>query len=260
MIHAARITFVLWCFLRLNPFPGPSLIAGEEGDQKEIVTRNAVCTWAEQPPKLDGKLDEPCWQKAIPIDRFASFWDKTPRAGTKAYLVWDDEALYYAATMTDKEVRSFGTQRNDTLWDGDVFELFFKPKVDDPGYCEFQANPKSLIFEMAFPRRGVYPASAPKAPLLGNQAVAVVDGTVDHPGDVDRGWTVEGRIPWKAFELVGGRPKAGDSWRFAMCRYDHGPEGTKPVLMSSAPLSVPNFHRTEDYATLRFEGPQPKAR
>ena len=70
-----------------------------------------------------------------------------------------------------------------------------------------------------------------------------------------QGWTVEGRIPWTAFQPSGGKPKPGDVWRFALCRYDYGPEGTKPVLMSSAPLTQPSFHRHEDYGKLRFDGP-----
>jgi hypothetical protein len=225
----------------------------------ELVTDQAVCPWADRPPVLDGKLDDPCWKQAVPIERFASFWTKTPRTGTRAYLVWDDQALYYAATMADTEVRAYGTTRNDTLWDGDVFELFFKPSTERPEYCEFQANPKGLIFEMAFAKRGDHPGSFRDAPVLGHEAAVVVDGSLDHPGDRDRGWTVEGRIPWTAFALAGGKPKAGASWRFAMCRYDYGPEGTKPVLMSSAPLTVSSFHRYEDYSTLRFEGPKPRS-
>src|SRR3954470_22831051 len=78
--------------------------------EPEIVTRQAVCRRADRPPVLDGKLDDPCWKEATVIDRFASFWDRTPRAGTKAYLTWDDEALYYAATMTDAELRAYGTR------------------------------------------------------------------------------------------------------------------------------------------------------
>ena len=40
----------------------------------EMVTRQAVCRWANKPPVLDGKLDDPCWQQARVIDHFASFW------------------------------------------------------------------------------------------------------------------------------------------------------------------------------------------
>jgi hypothetical protein len=71
---------------------------------------------------------------------------------------------------------------------------------------------------------------------------------------VERVCVVEGRIPWTAFAATGGAPKAGANWSFAVCRYDYGPEGTKPLLFSSAPLSVGDFHRYEDYGVLRFEG------
>ena len=223
--------------------------------EQEMVTRQAVCRWASKPPVLDGKLDDPCWQQATVIDHFASFWNKTPRAGTRAFLVWDDEAIYYAGAMTDAEVRSFGTHRNDTLWEGDVFELFLKPSAERPEYFEFQGNPREFVFEMAFSRRGEHPDPYSKGPVLGTKAVAVVNGTVDHPGDKDQGWTIEGRIPWTAFALTGAKPKPGDSWLFAICRYDYGPQGTEPVQMSSAPLTQLSFHRYEDYGTLRFDGP-----
>ena len=135
--------------------------------------------------------------------------------------------------------------------------MFFKPSAEKPEYYEFQANPKELIFECYFPRRGAYPKDFQQAPRLGNTAVVRLDGTLDHPGDKDRSWTVEGRIPWTAFRPSGGKPKPGDEWRFAICRYDYGPEGTKPVLMSCAPLTKANFHQHEDYGKLRFEGPRP---
>jgi hypothetical protein len=228
-----------------------------ERSQPSIATLEAVCRWTAQPPVLDGKLDDRCWQDAAPITQFATFWTGTPRAGTRAYLMWDDEALYYGATMSDAELRSFGTRRNDTLWDGDVFELFFKPSTTRPEYYEFQANPRELIFECAFPARGRGPKDFTAAPLLGHKAVVTLNGTLDQPGDRDTGWTVEGRVPWSAFNPSGGKPKPGDEWRFALCRYDYGPDGTKPILMSSAPLTQPSFHRHEDYGKLRFEGPKP---
>ena len=143
-----------------------------------IVTKEAVCRWAEQPPFLDGKLDDRCWQKAAVIDRFGAYWTdpKVARSGMFAYLVWDDEALYYAGSMTDAELRSFGSKRNDTLWHGDVFELFLKPSADLPGYFEFQANPRALVFEMAFPKRGQYPREFTIMPLLGNKAAVLFKG------------------------------------------------------------------------------------
>jgi hypothetical protein len=224
----------------------------------DLVTRNAVCRWAEQAPVLDGKLDDRCWEKAAVVDRFATFWTvpKAPRKGMLAYLVWDDDALYYAGSMTDAELRAFGTHRNDSLWKGDVFELFLKPSAERPEYYEFQANPRGIVFEAAFPRRGhQFPGGFKSAGELGSKAVVTLKGTLDQPGDKDERWIVEGRIPWTAFTPTGGRPKPDDEWLFAICRYDFGPDGTDPILMSSAPLTRSEFHRYEDYGRLRFEGP-----
>ena len=127
------------------------------GSDDPPVTREAVCRRVEAPPVIDGELDDPAWRQAErdAIVHFPAFWSGTDNGdGTRARLVWDDDALYFATTMTDSEVRSYGRKRNDTLWLGDVFELFFKPSNDSPRYYEFQVNPCSVILELPFPQRG----------------------------------------------------------------------------------------------------------
>src|SRR5205807_35237 len=80
------------------------------------ATHEAVCNWAVKPPKIDGKLDDKAWESAAVIDRFPAYWRNADSGtGTRARLLWDRDALYFAATMTDVELRSFGTKRNDTL-------------------------------------------------------------------------------------------------------------------------------------------------
>jgi hypothetical protein len=235
---------------------GLTLAAWAGPQEGPAVTREAVCRWAQEPPKIDGKLDDPAWKSAAVIDHFAAFWKGQETQGTRAWLVWDNDALYFAATMTDTELRSSGTKRNDHLWEGDVFELFFKPSAERPAYYEFQVNPKSLIVEVAFPRRGENFDKLAAGPPLGMEATAVAEGTIDQEGDRDQGWKVEGKIPWSAFRPTGGRPQPGATWLFALCRYDYGPKGTVPITMSSAPLTQPSFHRYEDYGRLTFEGPR----
>ncbi len=219
------------------------------------VTLQATCRWAARPPVLDGKLDDPCWKRAMLIDRFGTFWSKTstPQKVTAAYLMWDDDALYYAASMKDAELRSFGTSRNDALWNGDVFELFLKPTASSSEYYEFQANPRGVVFELFIPARERKPSDYAAEAPLGSRAVVALNGTLDRGGDRDVGWSVEGRVPWSAFAPTGGKPNPGDEWRFALCRYDYGPKGTRPNLTSSAPLTQSSFHHHEDYGKLRFE-------
>ncbi len=218
------------------------------------------CRWTEHPPVLDGKLDDPAWRRAVVIDYFPAFWNHhNPGALTKAWLLWDQDALYFAARMVDRELRSVGDRHNDELWNGDVFELFFKPDANAPSYYEFEVNPKAALLELAIPRAPFDFHKLALTPPLGAVVAVGVSGTLNHPGDVDHGWVVEGKIPWNAFVATGGRPRPGAVWRFALCRYDYGPEGTtKPQLTSSAPLSQPNFHLTSDYGWLIFHGPKPR--
>jgi hypothetical protein len=252
MILAPGVALLAGWALILAP-PGQGRAGAAPGPP---VTRAATCRWTEMPPAIDGKLDDPAWSRAEVIDRFSAFWaGRANDTGTKARLLWDREALYFQATMTDDELRSFGTRRQDHLYKGDVFELFFKPSADRPAYYEYEVNPRSVVMELAFVngREAYEKVAASTPPAI--EAVAIADGTVNQPGDRDRGWRVEGKIPWKAFAATGGRPAPGAAWLFALCRYDYGAEGTKPRTMSSAPLTTPSFHATQDYGRLTFEGP-----
>jgi lysophospholipase L1-like esterase len=223
-------------------------------DEPPAMTE-AVCRLVEKAPVLDGELDDPAWKQAQRIERFPTFWEGRPSdLRTVAWLCWDDDALYYAATMADDEIYAFGEKRNDTLWLGDVFEMFLKPAEDRPEYYEFQVNPRGVILELAFPRRGFSFEELAAKPPLGMSAVIKVRGTVNHPADEDTRWSVEGKVPWSLFKPTGGRPEPGAVWRFALCRYDYEDGGKNPTLMSSAPLRRPSFHRYEDYGKLKFEG------
>ena len=117
--------------------------------------------------------------------------------------------------MVDAELRSFGTKRNDTLWEGDVFELFFKPTTLKPEYFEFQANPRMVVFEMAFPRRGGDPLAFKTAPPLGSKAVVASRGNARSTRRSRPGLECRGSHP-----LVGirhRRRKAKRRRRVALC-------------------------------------------
>jgi hypothetical protein len=87
------------------------------------------------------------------------------------------------------------------------------------------------------------------------ESAVKLDGTLNNWEDQDKGWTVEGRIPWTAFAATGGKPKSGDKWRFSLCRYDYSAAFDHPELSSTSPLTVSDFHRYEDFGELTFVGP-----
>jgi hypothetical protein len=138
----------------------------------------------------------------------------------------------------------------------DVFELFFKPAEQANGYYEFQVNPLNARLHTFLPSRGAGGLRRAKSSAADGkfamQTTLVRRGTLNDWRDNDIGWSVEGRIPWKDFHRTGGGPKAGDTWGFALCRYDHSKNHESPDLTSCAPLKLPSFHRYEDYCRLKF--------
>jgi len=215
------------------------------------------CRRATGPIKLDGKADEPAWQQAVVIKSFGAFWAKRPsKTATKARLLWDDEYLYFHAEMEDADLYADERKTNGHLWDNDVFELFFKPSEQSNAYYEFQINPLNAQFHCFMPSRGAgglrRALSSTEDGKFALKTAVLLRGTLNNWRDNDTGWSVEGRIPWKDFHRTNGGPKTGDTWRFALCRYDYSKNFDAPDLTSCAPLTLPSFHRYEDYCRLKF--------
>jgi len=218
------------------------------------------CRWAAIPPKIDGKLDDPAWKNAQVIEDFTTGWlpegQRKPPTATKARLLWDREYLYFSAEMEDWDVFANVTEQDGPIWLCDVFELFFKPAKDKTGYYEFEVNAANAKLDMFMPSRGAggYPRFAKERDFHIESAVEV-RGTLNNWSDKDKGWTVEGRIPWRDFISTGGRPAPGEVWQHALCRYDYSAGLERPALSSNAPLTKPDFHNYEDYVPLKFIGP-----
>lgn len=221
------------------------------------------CRWANGKIKIDGKGDDKAWSDAPWINTFYLPWlqDKArlARTSTKAKLLWDRDYVYFYAEMEDGDLYADIKEDDGRLWENDVFELFFKPAVDKPGYYEFQVNPANAKLDVFMPRRnaGGFQRFQKDFPFEFDTKV-ILDGTLNRWQDKDKGWSVEGRLSWKSFVQTGGRPKQGETWKFTLCRYDYSVDFEGPELSTCAPLKSktrPDFHHHEDYADLKFIGP-----
>jgi hypothetical protein len=217
------------------------------------------CRRAAGPIRIDGLANEPTWKQAAIIDRFGVTWLAEParpaRTPTTARLLWDDGFLYFHADMRDADLFADVVEHDGHIWTNDVFELFFRPDERKLGYYEFEVNAANAVLDMYLPSRGSGGYQRWRRAHRFSLLTAVkLRGTLNDPGDRDDGWSVEGRIPWRDFAPTGGRPKAGDRWRFALCRYDYSIDFEDHETSSSAPLKAPSFHHYEDYQLLEFAG------
>ena len=231
---------------RAPPTPSPA-------PRQVQAVKAAECRWAKVPVKVDGVLSELVWDDAQVLTDFAVFWqNRKPKTNTRARLLWDNNYLYFFAEMEDHDLYADVTERNGMTWTNDVFELFFKPAADSLVYYEFQVNAANTHLELFLPARGAggYQRFA-KDTKFGMETAVKLNGTLNNWQDKDKGWVVEGRIPWAAFKPSGGRPEPGAKWRFALCRYDYSVTLDNPELSSTAPLTLEGTadhwnHRVDD--------------
>ena len=228
----------------------------------------AECRWADSPIVLDGKDDDAAWKNAQMIDNFAQPWEGEKagklRGKTRAKLLWDRDFIYFFADMDDQDLFANVTEHDGAIWETDAFELFFRPGPDKPGYFEFEVNAANAVFDAFFPKCDI--PNIIKHIKNGEFKVETkvhLRGTLNKRDDVDQGWSVEGRIPWADFLRAGGRPEPGEEWRFTLtrCNYDKD----KPDELS-ATASIKEkrlsafFHQIEDYAPIKFMGPDEKTK
>jgi len=184
------------------------------------VTRTLKCNWARGRITIDGRISERSWQDAQKIENFVCFWERRKAnkgSSTTARLLWDNSYLYFSAEMEDSDVYATVKEHNGKTWENDVFELFLKPAVEKDNkyplqYYEFQVNPLNTQLELFLPSRGAggYDRFGPLTKLGMESAVRLLGkSTLNDYTDKDEGWVVEGRIPWRAFKLVGGRAQPG---------------------------------------------------
>ena len=195
---------------------------------------------------IDGSLLEGAWDRAERTGRFLRSLDgKAAGAATEARLLWDDEALYVAFQCEDANVTTPFTRDDEKLYTSNVVEIFLNPSGDLAHYVEIEVAPSNALFDASFTGRR---AGMDLAWSSGAQHAVQVDGTLNDPRDVDRGWTVELAIPFA--KLPGApKPKRGDEWRFNLYRLRQPPgEG-----QAYSPPMVGDFHALQKFATLRFE-------
>jgi hypothetical protein len=86
------------------------------------------------------------------------------------------------------------------------------------------------------------------------ETAVAIQGTLNHPGDKDRGWTVEIAYPLTAFESRQHvpLPKPGTTWRINFSRVEWTPGNPKEDNWVWSPQGVINMHVPDRWGYLHF--------
>lgn len=217
---------LLFCFM--------ALIFTQAGAQENFPTpqipfqpKKYICYRASQPIQVDGKIDESDWQKASWSDYFVDIeghLKPKPRFKTRAKMLWDDQYFYVAAELEEPHVWAKLKQRDTVIFYDNDFEIFIDPDGDAHEYYEYEMNALNTIWDLLLIRPYRDENGAVNAwDIKGIQHGVWVNGTLNDPTDVDKGWQIEVAIPWSVLKECAHKPAPplpGDQWRVNFSRVE----------------------------------------
>jgi hypothetical protein len=216
------------------------------------------CHHTETPIRIDGKLDDPAWQKAKWTSDFVDIEGAvkpTPRFRTRAKMLWDDRYLYIAAELEEPNVTGTLTKHDSVIFKDNDFEVFIKPLPQTEGYYEFEINALNTSWDLFLPRPYSEDGNADSSwDIAGLKTAVAVQGTLNHPGDTDHGWTLEIAYPLTAFNSRQNvpPPQAGRVWRINFSRVEWTPGNPREDNWVWSPQGVINMHVPDRWGYLHF--------
>jgi hypothetical protein len=255
-----------------------------------------VTAWrARGPLAVDGDLEKPAWRGVPRSPRFVDMVSGEPALyDTRVACLWDDRHLYVAYWVEEPQVRATLAERDSFVWNDNDVELFV---AGDDCYYELEINALGTVYEAFFvwqdalvrgsrfdrPELDLYRANVdvlggfqdagrwgrhPRGrrfafldfDLPGLRTAVRVDGRLNDPSTVDRGWTVELALPWAGLApLFDGRawpPGDGDTLRCDFSRFEalrlHGRPVPEHPGWSLNPHGAYDSHIPESFSVVHL--------
>jgi len=239
--------------------------------QNNIIPKEYNCHFTNNPPHIDGELNELSWQRVLWSDEFVDILGeqaKKPYQHTKMKMMWDDDYLYIAAFLEENHIWAKLKDKDAIIYYDNDFEVFFDPDGDGKNYYEFEINAFGTILDlfMAKPYK-----KGGKADLRwdfeGLKSAVQVYGSINNSEDEDTFWTIELAIPWSDFDNMK-TPQINDEWRINFSRVEWTTEivdgkyvkkndknTSKPLAEDNwvwSPQGVVNMHIPEKWGKVKF--------
>lgn len=271
--HCRRVRSLAILGLALVALIPAAARAGERQEWRErmmpITPRGYLCHCAGGPVTIDGQLDEVAWTAAPWTEDFQDIQGAgkpAPRFRTRAKLLWDNDYLYVAAELEEPHVWATLTRHDAVIFQDPDFEVFIDPDGDTHNYYEFEINALNTSWDLRLDKPYQDKGKAHNEwNIPGLKTAVQVRGTLNHPADVDTGWTVELAFPWKALAQYArhdGPPDEGEQWRigFSRVEWQIATQGNKYRKVPKtpednwvwSPQGVIDMHRPEMWGRLQF--------
>ena len=197
-------------------------------------------------PVLDGALDDVCWQQTIELTPFVLMNQRDLASEqTRAYVTWDDAALYLAFRCEESCLDPVNNQLA-------AFKAKAAEKDSDAIYNDdvswsssILAGDRKAILDLCVNAAG----TVTDTKASGDDPWSCRDRTWEYGGKLAARtypgfWVVELAIP---FASLGGPPQPGAAWRLCLGRVQQN----RKEKSTWQPMAN-GFHRPTEFAALRF--------
>ncbi|QIK56244.1 hypothetical protein G7051_07585 [Dysgonomonas sp. HDW5B] len=242
------------------------------------MPKNYVAGYTATPPVIDGNINDRVWQNAQWSESFEDIeGDLKPKPyyDTKVKMLWDSTYLYIAANLDDENVWAYLTERDQVVFFDNDFEVFINPVNTSHQYFEYEINALNTMFDLFLPK----PYRSGSGALISWNSNRLkhgvhIYGSLNDPGDKDKGWTVELAIPFSDITVanIPNIPKNGDIWRinFSRVQWETEVSGDKYVKKCDSnnrvlpennwvwsPQGIIDMHAPERWGYLQFSTNEP---
>lgn len=171
-------------------------------EKKDIIPNSYIAFQTSEAIKIDGVEDDASWNK---VEWSQSFIDiqgvKKPTYNTQVKMLWDETYFYILAKMEEPHVWGNLKQKDTIIFYNNDFEVFVDPDGDTHNYYELELNALNNTWDLFITkpyREGNIVLNDWTA--TGLKSVVKVNGTLNNPNDLDKGWVVEMAIPWAVYK------------------------------------------------------------
>lgn len=218
--------------------------------------RSYDCFRTEGKMRIDGRLDEAAWRRAVPTAPFVDIRGEgypEPVKKTSVRMLWDDQHLYIGAELEEDDIVARLTQRDTIIYHDNDFEVFIDPDGDGQHYFEIENNARGVVFDLMLdkPYRSGGSFFIPWN-CEGLQLAVHCDGTLNKSKDKDRRWFVEMAIPFAALKRDFNDPRDYKVWRINFSRVQWLHEGQPEENWVWSPTGRVDMHMPDRWGFLRF--------
>ena len=175
-----------------------------------VPPRGYIAYRAGAPVQIDGQLDEAAWRAVPWSEDFVDIeGDRRlpPRFRTRVKMLWDDRYFYIGAELEEPHVQASYTRHDSYVFHEDNdFEVFLNPDGNNHNYAELEMNALNTTWDLRLrkPYRDGGKAED-NWELPGLKTAVHVQGTINDPRSLDKGWSIEMVIPWQIVSALNER-------------------------------------------------------